>query len=106
MILINAATLMHKSTLSTNKLGNIHFEKKYQKQKILEIFRLKRCLFEKFPTNRAKTRKCVFGQIFNSFENFVTLENYLWSFTSSVDASDVSVTADIICQHKIFQKLF
>ena len=50
-----------------------------------------------FPTNRAKTRKCVFGQNFHSFENFVTLQKYLWNFISSIDASDVSATSDIIC---------
>ena len=70
VILINATTLMHRSTLSTDNFGNNHFRQKYQKQNILRIFRrLQWCLFEKFPTNRSKTRKCVFGQIFHSFEN-------------------------------------
>ena len=73
VILINATTLMHKSTLSTNNSGNNHFGQKYQKQNILRIFRkLQWCLFQKFPTNRLKTRKSVFGQIFHFFENFVT----------------------------------
>ena len=62
-------------------------------------------VFEKFPTNRAKTRKCVFGQIFHSFENFVSLKKLLWNFISSIDASYVSATAGIICRRKIFQKL-
>ena len=39
VILINATTLMHKSTLSTNNFGNNHFGQKYQKQNILRIFR-------------------------------------------------------------------
>ena len=46
-----------------------------------------------------------FGQVFHSFENSVTLKKLLWNFTSSIDASDVSATAGIICQPKIFQKL-
>ena len=37
-------------------------------------------VFEKFPTNRAKTRKCVFGQTFHSFENFVTLKKLIMEF--------------------------
>ena len=37
-------------------------------------------LFEKFPMNRAKTRKCVFGQAFHSFENFVTLKKLIMEF--------------------------
>ena len=37
--LINATTLMHKSTLSTNNFGDNHFGQKYQKQNILRIFR-------------------------------------------------------------------
>ena len=62
VILINATTLMHKSTLNTNNFGNNDFGQKYQKQNNLGIFRrLYWCFFEKFPTNRAKTRKCVFG---------------------------------------------
>ena len=76
VILINATTLMHKSNLSKNNFGNNHFGPKYQKQKILRIFRrLHWCLFEKIPTKKAKTRKYVFGQIFHSFENFVTLRS-------------------------------
>ena len=39
VILINATTLMHKSTLNTNNFGNNHFGQKYQKQNILRIFR-------------------------------------------------------------------
>ena len=39
VILINATTLMHKSTLSSNNFGNDHFGQKYQKQNILRIFR-------------------------------------------------------------------
>ena len=39
MILINATTLMHKSTLITNNFGNNHFGQKYQKQNILGNFR-------------------------------------------------------------------
>ena len=39
VILNNATTLMHTSTLSTNNFGNNHFGQKYQKQKILKIFR-------------------------------------------------------------------
>ena len=39
LILINATTLMFKSTLSTNNFGNYHFGPKYQKQNILRIFR-------------------------------------------------------------------
>ena len=102
----NATTLMHKSTLSTNNSGNNHFGQKYQKQKILRIFRRTHwCLFEKFPTKRAKKRKSVFGQIFQYFESFVTLKKFLWSFISSIDASDVSATAGIICRRKSFQKL-
>ena len=98
---------MHKSTLNTKNLGNNDFGQKCQKQNILRLFRrLYWSVFEKFPTNRAKNRKCVFGQTFHSFENFVTLENYLWNFISSTDASNVFATADIICQRKIFQKLF
>ena len=40
------------------------------------------------------------------FENFATLKNYSWNFISSIDASDVSATADIIYQRKSFRKLF
>ena len=39
VILINATTLMHQSTLSTSNFGNNHFGQKYQKQNILKIFR-------------------------------------------------------------------
>ena len=98
---INATTVMHKSTLSTNNFGNNSFRQKYQQRNILTIFRrLKWCLFEKFPTSRAKTRKCVFGKIFHFFNNFVTLKKYFWNFISSIDAPDS------ICEHKSFQKLF
>ena len=37
MILNNATTLMHKSTLSTNIFGNDHFGQKYQKQKKIKF---------------------------------------------------------------------
>ena len=37
--IINATTLMHKSTLSTNNFGKNHFGQKYQKQNVLRIFR-------------------------------------------------------------------
>ena len=74
MILIDATTLLHKSTLSTNNFENNHFGQKYQKQNILRSFRFYWCLFDKFPTDRAKTKKCVFGQIFHFFETFVTLK--------------------------------
>ena len=40
--------------------------------------------------------------IFHSFENFVIFKNQLLKFTSSIDASDGSVTADIICRRKSF----
>ena len=60
-------------------------------------------MFENFPTNKAKTRKCVFGQILHHFENFGTLKYQLWNFISSKDASDVSATADIICRRKVFK---
>ena len=40
VILINATTFMHRSTLSTNNFGNNHFGQKYQKENILRIFRL------------------------------------------------------------------
>ena len=40
MILIDATTLMHKSTLSTNNFGNNHFGQNYHKQNSLENFRL------------------------------------------------------------------
>ena len=39
VILINATTLMHKSTLSTNNFGNNHFGQKYKKENILRFFR-------------------------------------------------------------------
>ena len=61
---------MLRSTLGTNNFGNNHFGQKYQKQNIPGIFRLQWCFFENFPTNRAITRKCVFGQIFHFFEEF------------------------------------
>ena len=68
MIFITATTLWHKSALSTNNFGNNHFGQKYQEQNIFRnLRRLSWCLFEKFPTNRAKTRKCVSGQIFQFF---------------------------------------
>ena len=75
IILIDETTLMNKSNLSTNNFGNNHFGQKYQKQNIFRIFRLKWCLFEKIPTNRTNTKKPVSGQIFHSFENFITLKN-------------------------------
>ena len=37
VILINATTLTHWSTLSTNNFGNNYFGQKYQKQNILRI---------------------------------------------------------------------
>ena len=40
VILINATTLMHKSTLSTDNFGKNHFGQKYQKQNIPRNFRL------------------------------------------------------------------
>ena len=56
--LINATTLMHKSILGANNFGNDRFGQKYQKQNFLRFLRrLYKCLFEKFPTNRVKTRK-------------------------------------------------
>ena len=98
---------MHKSTLSTNDFGNIYFGQKNQKQNSLRISRrLKWCLLEKFPTDRAKTRKCVFGQFFHSFENFVTIKKQLWNFNSSIDVSDVSETTDFSCCWKSCQRLF
>ena len=98
---------MLKSTLSLNNFGNDHFGPKNQKQKILRIsVSLDCCLFETFPTNRAGTRKCVFCQLFHSFENFVTLKCRLWNFVSSIDTSDVSATDDIISWRKSLQKLF
>ena len=42
MILIDATTLIHKSTLSMNNFRNNHFGQKYQKEiffKILEVYR-------------------------------------------------------------------
>ena len=39
MILITAATLKRKSTLSTNSIGNNHFGQKNQKQNFLRNFR-------------------------------------------------------------------
>ena len=39
LILTNATTLMHKSTLSTNNFTNNHFGQKYENQIILRIFR-------------------------------------------------------------------
>ena len=63
------------------------------------------CLFEKFPTKRAKTRQSVFGYIFHSFDKCVTLKKLLWNFISSTDASGVSATAGIIYRRKSFQKL-
>ena len=39
VILINATTLLHKSTLNTNNFGSNHFGQKYPKQNILRIFR-------------------------------------------------------------------
>ena len=104
VILIIATTLMHQSTLSTNNFGNNHIGQKYQNF-FLEFSGDYNGLFGKFPTNRAKTRICVFGQSFHSFDNFVTLKNKIWNFISSIDASDVSATADIICRRKSFQKL-
>ena len=42
------------------------------------------------------------AQFWTFFENFITSKKLL-KFTSSKDDSDVSVTADIICQRKTFQ---
>ena len=42
---------------------------------------------------------------FSMLENFVTLKRQIWDFISSIDASDVSATAGIICRRKSFQKL-
>ena len=71
MILINATTLMHKSTLNTNNFRNNDFGQKYQKQNIRRIFRkLQWCMFEKFPSNIEKSRKCIFVQIFHFFWQF------------------------------------
>ena len=39
VILINATTLMHKSTFNTNNFGNNHFGQEYQEQNILRIFK-------------------------------------------------------------------
>ena len=39
VILINATTLMHKSTVNTNNFGINILDKKYQKQNILRFFR-------------------------------------------------------------------
>ena len=51
-------------------------------------------------------------QALRVFNNFVrraggeeTEKTQIWNFISSIDASDVSVTADIICRRKSFQKL-
>ena len=91
-ILNNNFFILDKST--RNKIF-VEFLEDYK------VFALK-----KTPTNGAKTRKCVFGQIFHFFENFVTLKNQLGNFTLSIDGSDVHVTADIIYRPKSFQKLF
>ena len=63
-------------------------------------------MLEKFLTNGAKTRKCVFGQMFHSFVTLKKLKvKKIKKITSSIDAPDVSATADIICWRKSFQKL-
>ena len=41
---------------------------------------------------------------FHFIENLVTLKNKIQNFTASIDASDVSVTADNIWRRKGFQK--
>ena len=41
---------------------------------------------------------------FHFIENLVTLKNEIQNFTASIDASDVSLTADIIWRRKGFQK--
>ena len=76
MILNNATTLMHKSTLSTNIFGNDHFGQKYQKQKKLKILGYYKGVWLKnFQRIEQKLENAFFGQIFHSFENFVTLKN-------------------------------
>ena len=103
MILINATTLMHKLTLSANNFGSNHFGQKYQKHNFLEFLDYNGVYLKNFRQIEQKLENA-FTAKFSTL--FITLKKYLWNFTSSIDASDVSVTADNICQHKIFQKLF
>ena len=63
------------------------------------------CL-KNFQRIEQKLENAFLAKVSIFFENFVTLKNYVWNFISSIDASDVSATANIICQHKSFRKLF
>ena len=93
MILINATTLMHKSTLSTNNFGNNHFGQKCQKQMILRnVRKLYWCLFEKFQWIEQKLENAflVKFSIFWELQNFqkIIMEFYLintclWCFCDS-----------------------
>ena len=67
-----ASLIVARSSTAITGRSDNHFRQKYQKQNILRIFRsVYWCLIKKTPTNRAKPRKFVFGQIFHSFENFI-----------------------------------
>ena len=106
MILINPTTLMHKSTLSTNNFGNNRFGQKDQKQNILRTFRNYNgiCLknFQRIEQKQEDAFLAKFS-ILLRISQLWKINN--WNFTSSIDASDVYVTADIICRRKNFQKL-
>ena len=59
-----------------------------------------------FQLIEQKIENAFLAKVFISSENFVILKNYLWNFISSIDVSNVSATADIICERKSFRKLF
>ena len=63
------------------------------------------CL-KNFERIEQKLENAILAKVFIFSEKFVALENYLWSVISSIDASNVSAAAVIICQRKSFKKLF
>ena len=101
MILIIATTLRHKS-LYARKTSVIIILDKSSRNKIFQE-NLKDysgdCL-KNFHRIEQKL-ETAFSPNFPFFENFSIL-NYFWNLISSIDAIDVSVTADTICRRKRF----
>ena len=98
VILINATTLTHKSTLSTNTFGNKHFGQKYLEQNILEYLRDYNGVFSEKFQRTVQNYKMRFWPNFPFFWEFQTFKKTKNGFYSSIDACDVSATADIICR--------
>ena len=76
MILINATTLMHESTLSTNNFGNNHFGQKSRNKIFLEFSGdYNGVCLKNFQRIEQKLENAFLAKFSILFENFVTLKS-------------------------------